>query len=257
MKHRIQLVGAACAALAFVFAAVPAQADGLDDEPLARFEDPLCPGVIGLPADRAVIVVARIRENAGRLGLRLADEERCNANLIVSVLLDGRDYLGQLSRSNGYLFAGMDRSRREDLLAQAGPARTWVTTHTRSRDGMHMSRREGLHEPPEVTMWGAHSLIYVPTRQEITVSMVLVDRAAVDGISLAQLADYATLHGLADFVPPAAEGVASMQQLFTTSGNGRPAGLTEFDLAYLTRLYSSIPNLPAATRLAGLEGMAD
>jgi hypothetical protein len=234
----------------------PAMADGMDDDPLARFEQPLCPGIIGLEVDGARAMVARIRENAARLGVRTAAEDSCSANLIVIFLADGQDYLQRLSHDRGYLFDSLTRHDQEELLAREGPARAWLTTETRTRDGMWVGERENLADLPMAGMWSAHSLIYVPTRQDITAAMVLIDRDAMAGRSIIQLADYATLHGLADFVPAAAPETPTIQRLFSDGPGDAVAGLSAFDLAYLERLYSSIPNLPAARRLQGLAGMA-
>ncbi len=199
-------------------------------------------------------MVARIRANAERFGLRTADADDCRPNLIVAFLGDGQDYLRRLHDERGYMFQSMDRSQVRELLAVEGPARAWVTTEARTRDGMQIGRRENLVDVPRAGMWAAHSLIYIPTRRDITAAMVLIDRDAIDGLSVNQLADFASLHGFADFVPEAREDVPTIQTLF--AGGQAPSGLTEFDIAYLERLYASIPNLPANARLAGLEGMA-
>ena len=255
MRKTVKKALAGLLASAAALSAAPAAADGMPVDPLPRFEEPLCPGVIGLQFDYAVAMVARIRENASKLGLRLAVEEGCDPNLIISFLNDGQDYLQRLNSERGWVFEAMERSEKRALLSATGPARTWITTETRTRDGLQIGRRDNLVDVPQAGMWSAHSLIYVPTRQDITASMVLIDRSAIEGRSLAQLADYATLHGLSEFVPEAASNVASIQNLFETT-DATPEGLTEFDMAYLQRLYSSIPNLPAYTRLEGLEGIA-
>lgn len=249
---RRSLAGLAAAAIAFT--ANPAAADGIDDRPLARFEDRLCPGVIGMQADYAAAVVTRIRENAQRLGLRVAPEGDCKANMIVAFLGDGQDYLQRLSRERGWMFESMDETEKRALLATTGPTRAWITTETRTRDGLWIGRRENLMDLPQAAMWSAHSKIYTPTREDITAAMVLIDRDAIEGRSITQLADYATLRGLAEYVPQSADGVASIQQLF--DNGGAPEGLTEFDLSYLERLYSAMPNVPASARLEALDGVA-
>lgn len=228
----------------------------LADEPLARFEDPVCPGVVGLRVEYAVQVVARIRANVEDLGLRTAPDGDCEANLIVTFLEDGQAYLQRLNDQRSWLFESLDLRERRELLSQEGSARAWVSTETRTRDGIAVGYRENLVDIPLAGGWSAHSRIYVPTREDITTSMVLIDQGAIVGYSFDQLADYATLYGLADFVPEADSETPTIQRLFATGPGSAPQGLTEFDKAYLRRLYSSIPNLPASARLEGLEGMA-
>ncbi len=228
----------------------------LADEPLARFEDPVCPGVMGLRVEYAVQVVARIRANVEALGLRTAPDGDCEANLLVIFLDDGQAYLQRLNDQRSWLFESLAHSEKRALLSREGPVRAWVSTETRTRDGMPVRHRDNLTDIPLAGGWSAHSLIYVPTREDITSSMVLIDRGAIVGYSFDQLADYATLYGLADFVPEADSETPSIQRLFATGPESAPEGLTEFDMAYLRRLYSSIPNLPAHTRIEGLEGVA-
>jgi len=244
------------AGAALTFTATPALADGMPDEPLARFEDPVCPGVVGLRVQYAVQVVARIRANVEELGLRTAPDGDCEANLLVTFLDDGRAYLQRLSDRRSWLFESLELSEKRALLSREGPARAWVSTETRTRDGLAVGYRENLVDIPQAGAWSAHSRIYVPTREDITTSMVLIDQGAIVGYSFDQLADYATLYGLADFVPEADSETPSIQRLFAEGPESAPQGLTEFDKAYLHRLYSSIPNLPAYTRLEGLKGMA-
>ena len=101
-------------------------------------------------------------------------------------------------------------------------------------------------------MWMAHSKIYSATRNDIISAMVLFDRDAVRGLNLTQLADYATFRALAHRLPgPEAAGEASILTLFESDA-ARPAGLTEFDRAYLGQLYAGLPNMPAPAKLADL-----
>lgn len=256
MKKSFRRMMASLAGLAVLFTAAPAAADGMPEDPLARFEDPLCPGIIGLQVDFALAMVERIRDNALRFGLRVADADNCDANLIVAFLNDGQNYLQRLNAERGYLFESLSRMQKRELLGQTGPTRAWITTEVRTRDGMQVGMRENLVDVPQAGMWSAHSMIYVPTRRDITASMVLIDRGSIDGLSVNQLADYASLTGFADFVPAASPATPSIQRLFDMDRDAAPEGLTAFDVAYLERLYSSIPNLPAYARLEGLEGLA-
>ena len=55
---------ALAAALSALALATPASADGIMDEPLPRFEDRLCPGVIGLEREYAELMVTRLRPSS-------------------------------------------------------------------------------------------------------------------------------------------------------------------------------------------------
>lgn len=236
---------------AVLFAPLPALAQA-DEEPLARFEDALCPGVLGLRQEAAEQMVGRLRANAEMLGVRMADNGDCQANFIVGFVADGQAFLSQLQDESSYIFAEMDREERVALLSDPGPARALLRVRSRSRDGIPIARRENLSELPTTTMWMAHSKIYSATRNDILSAIVLFDRDDVRGLNLVQLADYATFRALAHRLPgPEAAGQPSILTLFD-SGAEHPAELTEFDRAYLGQLYTGIANLPAPAKLADL-----
>lgn len=253
MSHRLsRLLLAATAAL---LAAAPAAAQvfgGADrGEPIPRFEDPLCPGVVGLKLDSAELVVGEIRQNAQALGLPVADSETCEPNVIVGVLNDPRHYLEDLRSRRPYLFATMGQDERDALFEGSAPVRAWVRVMTRTRDGMIVDRRENLTDIPQTTVAAAHSKIYVPTRRDIVSAMILLDPAAIRGLSVEQLGDYATMRALggdqaAALVAPG----GTILSLFDGGAAARPARLSAGDKIFLQTLYSTMPNNPAAITLA-------
>jgi len=220
------------------------------DRPLARIEDRLCPGVIGLKRDGAELMIDRIRWNAERLHMWMADDTDCRPNLIIAFVEDGKAEIASLVDRQPWLFADMTTAQRRALVATDGPVRVWTTALTRTRDGMPIERRESLDSPPQVEMWMAHSKLYLTIREDITQVVVLFDRAGARGKSIIQLADYATMRGFARTRP--AEGDARLDTILALfdPNHEPPAALTDFDQAYLTNLYKEIPNLPAAMRLA-------
>ena len=219
--------------------------------PLARFEDRLCPGIMGLKPDYAALMIDRIRYNAEALDLWMGDEEGCTPNFIVAFVEDGQGQLAALEREHGYLFEELSVSERQELLAETGPVRVWTTTAMRSRDGMPIGRAQGLTDPPVVSMWSAHSKIYLAVREDITQVVVVFDKGQIAGKSLVQLADYATMRGLARTQP--VEDDPTMDTILTLfHSSAPPARMTEFDAAYLAALYDGIPNIAGITKLLGV-----
>lgn len=247
-----QLVAAALG-LGLLASAQPVMADGIMEEPLPRFEDRICPGVLGMEREFAELVVTRVRQTAEGLGLQLAREETCEPNLVIGFVDDATAYLAELIDRRGYVFAEMDRADREELLAGEAPFRVWHQIAARTRDGIRVGRRDNMVTPPQAGMWQAHSRIYRPVRHDITYALVLFDSAAVEGLTLRQLADFAALQALATEAPiEQGEPQPSVRSLFAAP-DVRPDGLTAFDHAFLARLYRGIPNLPASRRLRALE----
>ena len=227
------------------------------DRPLARIEDRLCPGVIGLKRYAAELMIDRIRWNAERLNMWMADDTGCAPNLIIAFVEDGQATIAELVDNQPWLFETLARHEREALLAEQGPVRVWTTAQTRTRDGMPIAQRESLTTPPAVHMWMAHSKIYLTIREDITQVVVLFDREGVRGKSIVQLADYATMRGFARTRP--AGGDASLDTILALfdPAHEPPAGLTDFDQAYLRSLYNEIANLPAAMKLLDVSDELD
>ena len=252
MPSRFHVFALTLGAAAVTLLAVPPALAQSGEEPLARFEDAICPGVVGLRVDAAEEMVGRIRTNAASFDRRLAPEGNCEANLVVAFVDDGLAFARRMQRDNGWLFAELSQSDRWAALNEAGPARAILRVRARSRDGMPIPRRENMTDLPQTEMWMAHSKIYTATRNDILYSLILIDRGAITGMSIGQLADYVTYRSLTRTLPQTPETRAdSILALF--DGGTRPAGLTEFDRIYLTQLYDGVPNLPAPARLAQLE----
>lgn len=221
---------------------------------LPRFEDRLCPGIIGLNPDAASLMVDRIRDTASRLDMWLTEDDgTCLPNFIVAFVDDGQADLQRIAENAGWLFRDMTLAERQALLKEEGPVRVWASTQMRTRDGIPIPRSDSLLNPPVVNTWMAHSKIYLAVREDIGRVVVLFDKDGVKGKTLLQLADYAIMRGLAR-TRPVSEGGAPMDTilaLFDPAGSP-PLQMTEFDRAYLGAVYDGIPNIPGITKVLGV-----
>ncbi|GAA0268220.1 hypothetical protein GCM10009127_04980 [Alteraurantiacibacter aestuarii] len=219
------------------------------DTPLARFEDRLCPGIIGLQEEYASMMIDRIRQNAVDLGVRVLPDN-CTPNMLVIFSTDSLATMQNMVDRNPYIFQYMQPEERRALL-QPAPVHVFANVELRTRDGMPVGRVRSLTEAPVVRAQMAHSRIYTPTRRDIASIMVIFDRDEVGGMSVMQLADYATMRGLAQTKPVDGLAMRSILSLFEPVGP-YPESLTDFDRAYLRALYEWIPNLPAAAKLGNV-----
>ncbi len=223
-----------------------AVSDNIYDVPLARFEQPLCPGIAGLTADTAGLMIDRIRENARFVDMRVQDDG-CNPNFIVAFVDDGQAMLERMIDESPRRFQYLSSVEKREML-EPGPVRVWTDVQPASRDGMRIGRGRNLVNPPSMRAEMAHSKIYTTIRRDIEMVWVIIDRDAARGMSLMQLADYATMRGLVRTDPGDDLDISSILGLFNSSGPW-PETLTDFDRAYLTAVYDSIPNLPAARKI--------
>jgi hypothetical protein len=96
----------------------------------------------------------------------------------------------------------------------------------------------------------------MPQSYDIKSALVVFDGDAVIGMTLTQLADYATMRGLshtrsAQRVQP----MATILSLFDPH-DGNPAELTDFASGYLRSLYWSPANASAAKKLVDVQRLA-
>jgi hypothetical protein len=240
------------ATLAGFLAANPANARAVD-EPLARFEDQICPGIGGMDGESAESMVWRIRQNLEAFGRRLDAPETCKPNLLVQFVSSGKDSIESLRRSENWLFNSMTDEERARLFNETGPARALVRVVQRTRDGIIVARQQDLSNVPQASGFMAHSKIYGAVRNDIISAQVFLDRGALNGLTIGQLADYVTFRALTDTLPQTnGARAASIVSLFD-GGAAAPAGLTDFDKAYLRELYSGMSNIPGPTRKLALE----
>ena len=214
---------------------------------LARFWAPVCPGVTGLRADYTQAMVKRMRGTVARLKVPLAPPG-CSPNLVVAFEEDGRLLLADLEHRRPDIFSLVSQSEQAEMLADKAPVRVWNNIAT---------RWTGAGAPPEKgvkpSVWGQLNRNMMPYSYDILGALVVFDRSAAEGLTLAQLADYATMRGLSHArAPTGAQPMATILSLFEQGDNG-PGELTEFDIAYLRSLYWWRPDASAASKLVDIQ----
>jgi hypothetical protein len=214
---------------------------------LARFDAPVCPGILGLPADFAATVANRVRDVARAAGAAVAGSG-CTPNILIVVAADGLEAAQALHRLRPRLFEGLAPRQIEALTRGGEAARAWQVIEMRGRDGRKAEAIDAIPSaggPPRfvkdahVLQSSLNSRIGLPTRQDLTLSVLLVDLDAVAGRSLRQLADYAAMRTLARTRAPAATAATRRTILALFEPGPAARGLTRWDLAYLKSLYST------------------
>jgi len=223
------------------------------DGQLARFKEAVCPSVIGFQPQYEAFVAKRIREVAEAVGAGAA-EEGCVVNFNVVVVDDGRGFVAELHRQHPEVFAGLSKIDYAALTDDEGAARTWSTTAQINSLGATVGRPSPTSGGGPVKYGYAGSSvhfgdvnvmriyessnIFPSVQQAIVSAWVVLETRATMGKSLAQLADYAALRGLAMVHPAELDGSEdTILALFEPGSDPAPAALTEFDRAYLKSLY--------------------
>ena len=230
--------------------------------PLAQYQTPLCPRVIGLGERMGAYVTARVRRNARDAGAEVADED-CEANAVVIVTDDPDLLIEKMRKSNPELFdpAANRRIKRAQNLGDA--AIVWSRSVAQSPAG----RNGGVSDVVAGnSLDGAFAnagglpqerRLSFPSRFAVTYSIeklfttIVFDVDRLDGAHLDQVSDFATLRILGSPQPAInieQDGAVSLLNLFDVGPAAAPLRMTALDRAYLKGLYAMRPNDPS-TRL--------
>ena len=219
--------------------------------PIARFQDPICPGVWGLDQQSARFINDRIMFNAERVGLETSTEEGCAANVIIAFVADPHGEFQGMRDEGHPLVSGINLWERKRVADQTGPVLAWNSTATRTATG---EARSGNPPTFESTQIGRTSLAI---REDIVSSVVFIQRDAIadkDGVAVA---DYATMRALATTRPPADGTAFSTVLTLFDPADTAPDQLSDFDLAYLTSIYTSRDNAPSRMALGNVGNLMD
>lgn len=217
---------------------------------MARFEQPVCPHVIGLSAAYAAVVTDHVRATARKADIPVA-KSRCKPNLLIAVADDPHAFIAALRKDYPAAFDMMTPRQKQAVETAPGPAIAWRTIAPQRADGgpvvygSPVAGSGSAYMVPGAVM----SRLSSPVRQDITTAYVVLDAAAIDRVTLAQLGGYAAMLGLTGIAPDRADPASrSILSLFEDRAEGRtsPPEETDFDRAYLTGLYSGSAGLPAA-----------
>jgi len=239
MKHRLTIF----AALAATAISAPAAAEDAPDRaalmqwgytlagnaesdlPLINLREPLCLLVAADDPDFAAKVGKRIIANAREAGVR-TKRGKCRPNAVIAFAPDAQGQLLEVREKTGRVYGSLYASQLDRLLE---------------------TEREGFaFQLQDVVSTGAAGGVVStdPARGDMAAALVVVDAASAEGLTVKQLADYATLRLLAPTgdlrtLPADADTQATATILtLMRDREAAPAEMTRFDRAYLESLYS-------------------
>ncbi len=218
---------------------------------MARWDHHICPLVAGLPARQMQYVADRIARRAHQVDIE-TDGPGCRANILIFVTPDAgrlatgivdeyRTLVGYYSTSG---LSTLGRGPLDDFTNSSAPVRWWHVNQTVSADGQELGGDNGTQVirggPPP-------SRLRRPTRQDFLRVLIIVDARQAEGIQLQALADYLAMVSLAQLDPEGQTvGTPTILNLFADRDAARPvpAGMTQWDEAYLEGLYTARRTAP-------------
>ena len=230
------------------------------DVPLPRHYAPLCVITFGIDPNYGEVLAQRVSDNARLLGLAVGGPG-CSPNVWIGFVSNSKAEVAKLRKTNPEMFTGLKQFEIDRIFGGSGAAQVWNSTEQRSVDGkplasMTINGREVKTNPQ---YQGGRTVS--PIRTDINGSLVIFDRVRANGLTVQQLADYATIRILApvqDIARVEPGTVPSILTLFAVDSEN-PEGLTEFDWSYLSALYrldrgAKAASIRDATERAMLDG---
>jgi len=206
------------------------------DGQIARFEAPVCPEVIGMGDDLNGRAETRIRKVAGAAGARVG-AQGCQPNLIVFVTGDVQQQLSVLRNQAKPWFVGLNRYQMKQLEKSEGPVIAWSSTQMRNADGEILRSEVNPMEPAGMKVRST-SFVKPVGKQVVEGSVVIIDRDALDGRPIWQIADHVAMRALTPTLVPEGGSSATVLRAFSVPAGGRPQSLTALDLAFLRSIYA-------------------
>jgi hypothetical protein len=230
---------------------------------LARWMDPVCPLVSGLPQEQGEYILGRVTDIAQAAGVPLAGRH-CHANLFILLSNHPQPFLRDMEKRHpAEVFGGAEPSVVEDFIATPRPVRTWYNTVEKTSDGLPMlamsfpgvsqskviavqggtvstAVRPAMSDSQTTNAWSEASHLTLNVVRAFNKVFVIIDPTRFKGVSLGQLADYAAMTGLAQVKADARVGDApTILTLFDKAPGAASPGLTDWDRAFLKSVYKT------------------
>lgn len=203
---------------------------------LARWNNHICAKVLGLEPGQAAFIAGRIGEVARGLRIPVAPG-RCRGNIVIVVAGNADEFTRILVQRHPRLFRGLhdNLASRSEIarLLEPRPIRWFAASATGNEAGRPIA--DGVNRVY------SFSRLRSSTRENATLSFIIVDAAGLHDIIWSQLADYLALVALATPAMDADYDESTVLSIFRMRDRGGrgPAHLTGRDRAFLRALYTT------------------
>ncbi len=249
---------------ASVFVKAVAATPGSADQ-FARWNQPVCPKVIGATEAQATLVMDRIRTVAAEAGIRVTKRASCAPNILVAFTDDPSAVVREVFAKRPHSGRSIPVAARADLIEGAHPIRWWYDTKVEGRYGetpmgdapallnsLDTGNQAGgapggmfaqsESQSGNVSDYNS-SMIGSKSRQSIGAATIIVDVGRIKGRTADAVASYVAMVALAPLkLPPRPVPTPTITNLFRAEASLRADDLSEWDRAYITALYKTAAN---------------
>jgi hypothetical protein len=215
------------------------------------WKNPVCPLVNGFRVQDAGVILRRLAEIARAANVPLGGDGCFPPNLFIVATDDPKGLLQQWNNESPTrmevfggaaqdLFAGAPQSAIDEFITTPRAVRVWYYTRGEDATGLTLSAQESPYTPPVIDHVEASHIVSNSITYDFFRVFVIADQRQLHGVTIAQLADYLSMVGLAKLKPGARLGDApTILRLFGAAPRTAPAGLTDWDEAFLKSLYAT------------------
>jgi len=220
---------------------------------ISRFEWEVCPAVLGLTPELNARIANRMRAVASAANIPLA-QANCTPNALVLLTRDKPRLLKQLEREAPGIYPDWSVARMRQAIADPSPVAAWQLNGLLSADGSPYSYNYAGYAIHRSSRFPTR--IVPGARRQLEVSVVVIDKSALVGLSPTQLADYAAMRSFVRTDPAklADSPAPSILKIIDAPPDAAvPVTLTQWDLSFLKGVYASTANAWSASQRSEIQ----
>ena len=232
---------------------------------IARWENGICPVVVGLPAGFTKFVTQRMKDVARQVGAPVNDKESCEHNIAVVFTTKPQALLDKIRKSQSWFLGYSDNSAQTEKLATVThPIQAWYMTATKDWNGkvdIDSSKTLGPGLEISVPCPGGPGICtyYLPNAHANSVNLshlgdglhstfydviIVADPTKLVDYEIGSIADYISLLALTQLnALDTCQQLPSIVNMLAAGCERKVDALTDNDIAYLRGLYKMSPNM--------------
>lgn len=214
--------------------------DAVPSSAIALYQpDDYCPAVVGLSPSINAAITARMRQVSDVAGIGAAKTPCATSALVLFVDSVEATLKALASEHPEY----MSEINGEDILywGRGTPVIAWKINARIDRDGNPVAVTMGPESIQVVESRMGSSRLEASSTVVIAMSVLLVERPTVSGLTTQQIADYALMRSVSEVDPATLAGQpvdTILKVIDAKPGEQTPLSLTDWDLAYVKARYS-------------------
>jgi hypothetical protein len=222
-------------------------------EQYARFRDPVCVKVVGLPGEFDAFIAKRVVDVARQVNAPVADAETCKPNVNVIFSTQPQAQLTDIAKHRDVLFGFVWRTNLKQAATFSRPIQSWYLTRVIESKGdgalelnagtaFMLIPGQGLVSLGKTPIGEAGSRLGENLSSELVHSLIIADANKVAGEKIDAVADYIAVLALSRW--QGLERCSSLPTILNLMADGcdaedRPQAATPGDLALLEGLYTA------------------